>query len=222
MAHLLLGVLPLALGAAVSPTLLMVEVLALSTGRSPVKKGWAVAAGSATALAAITAAGLALGRAAAHRHPHHAIDAGIDALAAALLAWLVVHQLRLRDEPAKGPSMLERLGETSASSFFMAGLVMMLTNFSTLILLLPALRVITRSPVDLAGQGLALGMLLVIALLPVLAPVGLVSLLGRRARPALASLNSFASSHSLAISVSLELVFCAYFLVKLALELLAT
>jgi hypothetical protein len=44
--HLLFQILPLACGAAISPTLLIIAVLSLSSPVHPLKSGWAVAAGS--------------------------------------------------------------------------------------------------------------------------------------------------------------------------------
>jgi hypothetical protein len=222
MAHLLLTLLPLALGAAVSPTLLMVEVFALSAKTAPVAKGWMVAAGSALALAAYTALGLGVGAAASHRGSHHAVDAVVDTVAAGLLGWLLAHQLAQRRRESAKPSLIDRLDSASQRAYFAAGFVMMVSNFSTLILFLPALRLITRAPVTSLDQLVAVAFLLLVALAPVLVPVSLVTMLGRRAQPGLATLNRAVTDHSLAITMTLEAVFFAYFVIKAVLEILAT
>ena len=215
MPSLLLQLLPLALGAAVSPTLLMVEVLALSTRTAALLRGWLVAAGATLALGAYVALGLLAGAGISGRHrPHHAIDASIDLLAALLLAWLLLHQWIARRRGRTGTSLSERLDDASSKTFFIAGLLLMCTNFSTLILVMPALRLITRSELVLGDRSLAVALLMAIALMPVLLPVGLVSALGKRAQPALDGLNRVVSRWSYQISLALELIFLAYFLVK--------
>jgi len=219
---LLLTLLPLALGAAVSPTLLMVEVFALSASTSPIIKGWLVALGATAALIVYAALGLLAGSALPHSHPHHAIDAAIDLTAAVLLGWLIIHQLSSRGAASSKPSLAQRLDAASGRTFFIAGFVMMVTNFSTIILFMPAIRIITKAQVALSGRGLALILVMLIALLPVLAPVSVVTILGDRASVALAKLNDVVTRRSLAITITLEAIFCAFFLIKGITELTAS
>jgi hypothetical protein len=58
--HLLGIVLPLALGAAITPTIVGVQVLTLSAPRSPLKRAWLLAAGCAAVLLVESAIALAL------------------------------------------------------------------------------------------------------------------------------------------------------------------
>ena len=187
----------------------MVEVLALSTRTSAPLRGWLVAAGATLALGLLAGAGVS-GR---HR-PHHAIDASIDVLATVLVAWLVLHQWIAHQRGRSGPSLSERLDDASSKTLFIAGLLLMLTNFSTLILVMPALRLIARSGLALADRSLTVALLMAIALMPVLFPGGLASALGRRAQPALDGRNRVVSRWSYQISLVLELIFFVYFLVK--------
>ena len=221
MSTLLLTLLPLALGAAVSPTLLMVEVFALSASSSPIIKGWLVALGATIALIIYAALGLLAGSALPHSHPHHAVDAAIDLTAGVLLGALIIHQLSSRGASSK-PSLAQRLDAASGRTFFIAGFVMMMTNFSTIILFMPAIRIITKAQVALSGRGLALVVVMLIALLPVLAPVSVVTILGDRASVALAKLNDVVTRRSLAITITLEAIFCAFFLIKGIIELTAS
>ena len=86
----------------------------------------------------------------------------------------------------------------------------MLVNFSTLILFLPALHEISRSSSGPADRGVAFGLLCVITLLPVLAPVVVVTVLGTRAEPALEATHAFVSRHARQIGIAIEVVFAVY------------
>jgi hypothetical protein len=90
----------------------------------------------------------------------------------------------------------------------------MVLNFSTLVLFLPALHEITRSSASLAARAVTFALLFVITLLPVLAPAGLVSVLGVRARPALDAAHGFVTRHSRQIGIAIELLFAVYLAVK--------
>ena len=90
----------------------------------------------------------------------------------------------------------------------------MLVNFSTLVLFLPALHEITRSSVALVGRSMAFAVLYLITLLPVLIPVGLVTVLGDRAQPVLDATHTFVTRHSRQIGMVIEVVFAVYLLWK--------
>ena len=120
------------------------------------------------------------------RHNHSPADAGIDLAAGVLLALLAARALRPGKTAAEShhDRTQTRLAEAPTILFVGAGGLGMLVNFSTLLLFLPALHEISRSPVSLAGKGATWLILVVITLLPVLIPVTLVLLLGRRGQPA--------------------------------------
>ena len=96
MSHLLATVIPLALGAAVSPILFGIEMLALTSSHSPKVRAWLVAAGSLAILLVFSVAGLLLSTSLPHHRPHPHIDGAIDLLAAGLLAWLALRTWRRR------------------------------------------------------------------------------------------------------------------------------
>jgi hypothetical protein len=199
----------------------MVEVFALSAKTTPVAKGWLVAAGAGMTLVVYGILGFLAGSGVPHKQPHHGIDAGISIAAAALLGWLIVHQVLGRNSSSSKPSLAQRLDHASGRTFFLSGLLMMLTNFSTIILFFPAIRIITKANVLLPDKGVSLLILTLVALSPVLLPVLVVTLLGERATPGLTRLNSFVTRRSLVISLSIEGIFFVYFAVKAVLELSA-
>ncbi len=214
MSHLFAALLPLALGAAVSPVVLMTEVLALSSAERPKLKGWLVVAGSGLILVAYELAILFVGaHLSANKRPHHLEDAIVGLGAAALLGWLLLKGWRSRGTN-KGPGVLGRLAGAKPGAFFGIGMLIMLTNASTLILVLPAVRLINHAHVSGAEQAAALGLLTVFGLLPALAPAVLVSALGASGARLSAALNRFVEAHAAQLTMGLEAVFLVYFLVK--------
>jgi hypothetical protein len=78
----------------------------------------------------------------------------------------------------------------------------MLTNVSTIILLLPGSHVVTRSDAGTAAKAVALAVLLVVVLLPLLLPPLVVTVLGHRADPLLASHNRLVVGHQRALNAA--------------------
>ncbi len=218
MAGLVASVLPLAIGAAISPTLLALQLLVLTGTTKPVARAWALAAGSAVVLAAFSLLGVTVLN---HLHPakhgHHSVrDAVIMFVAAGLLAALAARSLLRRPTPAEQQTSRTAGRLQSAPTFWFVGVgaIGMLVNFSTLVLFLPALHEITRSDVSLSGRIVAFAVLFVIALLPVLAPVTLVTVLGQRVAPALTATHGFVNRHSRQIGITIEVVFATYLVIR--------
>jgi Sap, sulfolipid-1-addressing protein len=214
---LLAIVLPLALGAAISPTLFALEILVLSGRRHPVARAWALAGGAAATLIAFSVLGLTLlQNLHSGRHNHSPADASIDLVAGILLALLAARALHPRKTAAEShhDRTQSRLADTPTILFAGVGGLGMLVNFSTLLLFLPALHEISRSSVSLPGKEITWLILTVITLLPVLIPVTLVVILGHRASPLLDRLNAFVGSHSRQITVTIEVLFAVVLIWK--------
>ena len=213
-----MSVLPLAVGAAISPTLLTLQLLVLTGTTRPIARAWALAAGSALVLAVFSILGLTVLN---HLHPvdhhHHSLrGAVIMFTAAGLLVALAVRSLIRRPTPAEQHDSRTAGRLQTAPTFWFVGVgaIGMVLNFSTLVLFLPALHEITRSPIGLADRSLVFGLLFVIVLLPVLIPVALVTILGEHARPALEATRHFVARHSRQIGILIEVVFAAYLVAK--------
>ena len=137
-------------------------------------------------------------------------------VAAGLMAGLAVRSLLKRPTPAEQQKSrtAERL-ETAPTFWFLGvGALGMVVNFSTLVLFLPALHEITRSSVGTTGQVIAFAVLYVVTLLPVLAPVVLVSTLGSRIGPVLDATHAFVNRHARQIGVAIEAMFAVYLAAK--------
>ncbi len=134
MGRLLGIVLPLALGAAVSPTLLAVQLLTLSRKTAPVGRGWAFAAGCAAVLAALSVLALLVSRSTGGSHSSSDAGAIVKLAAAGLLAVLGVRNLRRPPQPPRP----ERTGLHPPRRAFALGVGLMLVNFSTLAPYFPA------------------------------------------------------------------------------------
>lgn len=218
MAALLASVLPLAVGAAISPTLVALQLMVLTGATKPVARAWALALGSAFVLGAFSVLGLTvLNRLHPAEHDHHSLrGAVIMFTAAGLLGVLAVRSIARRPTSAEQQTShtAERLANAPTAWFVGVGALGMVVNFSTLLLFVPALHEITRSPVDLAGRSVAFTVLFVITLLPVLLPVGLVTVVGPRADPVLAATHRFVSGHARQIGVVIEVVFAVYLVAR--------
>jgi len=217
MGQLLVAVLPLALGAAVSPTLLALQLLVLSGPVHRLARAWALALGAGLVLAAFS---LLCVTALQHVRPHHAhrsaTDATILIASGVLLGALAVRSRLRRATPGeKHTSATAGRMATAATPWFVGvGAFGMVVNFSTLLLVLPAVHEITHSSASASDRAVAFVVLYVIVLLPVLVPVVLATVLGRRADPVLSATHAWVGRNARTIGTVIEAVFAVYLLVK--------
>lgn len=205
MAKLLAIVLPLALGAAISPTTLAAQLVTLSRKTAPVRRAWALAGGYAVVLAGFSALALLLARSTGGPHSPSETGAIVKLAAAVLLVAVGVRELRTTPRPSR-PAHAGAHPQLSAFAF---GAGLMFVNYSSIILFFPAVHAIGISGVALAGKLIAFAVLFVIALLPAIAPPLVVTLLGARVTPLLGRLNRFFADHRRGIGASLCFGFAA-------------
>jgi threonine/homoserine/homoserine lactone efflux protein len=202
MGSLLAIVLPLALGAAVTPTIVGMQLVTLSGNVRPLARSWALAAGCAVVLAAVSALALLVAGISNALDDPSPAGGVVKLVAAALLAGLGVRAVRRRgsDRPAS-PRPSDQ--EPHLRRSFALGAGLMATNFSSLVLYFPAMHAIGISDASTDGRVLAFVLVFVIALVPAWAPPLLVWALGDRARRPLDRLGGFFTNHRQAIAATL-------------------
>lgn len=208
MARLLGIVLPLAFGAAVSPTVLALQLVTLSRKTAPIPRAWALAAGCASVLAGFSVLALLIAKSTGGSGSPSQAGAVVKLVAAVLLVAIGVRQLRKPPQPPRP----EHAGSHPLRQAFVLGAGLMLTNFSSIVLFFPAMHEIGISDVALDGKVLAFVLLYAVTLLPAVGPPLAVTLLGSRATPLLERLNRFFTDHRRGIGTGL----CFAFAVLLA------
>lgn len=207
MGPLLGQVLPLALGAAISPLLFLLQLSTL-TGKRPFARGAMLVAGAAIPLAAMGAIGVLLGsRTSLAGHPtvKASVDIGLGALLLALAARTV-----LRPPP---PPKAKPDHDPSLRRSFLLGAAAMVTNFTTFALYIPALKLIVESEVETAEKALATILVLVVTLSLALVPLLLVAVVPGSTR-ALEALGAFMTRHHRTLNVVICVGFGSWLLVR--------
>jgi hypothetical protein len=213
------SVLPFALGAAVSPTLLTIELLILSGKTKPKARAWFFVLGaSATLLAFAILCATVLSRAGdANGGPVNPWTVAIEGFVVVLLIAVGIRQLRPKKTPGEQHQsrVKSRLATASLPFFFGVGAVAMIANFSTLVLYLPATHVITRSTAPESTKVAASLMLFVITILPFWIPVLSVTIVGHRSDAFLAKVNALATRYSRQVNAGVCFLFAAIIAVSL-------
>lgn len=212
MGELFAEVVPLALGAAIAPTILTLELLALGTDVAPKRRGWAMALGYLVGLLAWAAVAIALTRHAggADTEPEWTALVRLAAAAALVIAGVVT---LVRGPSDKATRQLSP-AKPDLSAFFGVGAVVMLTNLTTLALFIPAVHLIGASDVAIEGRAVAFAIVVLITMLPAVLPPLAVSFVGEPAQRVLARLNAWLLRHSRAVGA----IVCFGFAVLLAVQ----
>ncbi len=208
MGRLLAETIPLALGAAISPVLFLLQLTTL-TGQRPVARGSMLALGAAVPLAAIGAAAVAAGSSSSSLTGDPTIKAALDIGLGSVLVGLGLWTLLHRRMP-KGPKPPR---EPSLRRSFLLGVAGMATNVTTFALYIPALKLIAASDVGTASKGLVTLLVFVIALSFVLIPLALTVAIPASKR-VLAGLGAWLTAHRRALNVVLALGFGIWLVAK--------
>lgn len=202
--------LPLASAAAVSPGLLAIVLLILSSENRPKARAWSYLLGVVTVILVVTLAGIVTLRALVETFGtlHCGWSVAIKVVVAVLLLGLGLRYLRPPDVLPAGqrPWLEDRLRAAGPPVFYVLGVATMSTNWSTLLLYLSALEVIRSTATSTAVTLLAWFLVLLITVGPLLLPVLAVTVVGHRSDRLLALLADFAGRHSHQIVAGLYLV----------------
>jgi hypothetical protein len=199
---LVVSIVPFAIGAATNPAALAIELLILSGANRAKARTWAYLFGFVVGLLIFTTiAFLLLGRMsdAGSGQPSVASRIISAVIAVALLA-LGIKTLIPKKGPKKPSKFAARIAAAKTPAFFGIGLLAMITDASSMILLLPALHEISLANDVVGVKFLATAVLLLIMLLPLVLPVLAVTVLRHRADSVLAKVNGFVSRHQSTIN----------------------
>ena len=166
MTSLLEETIPLALAAAISPVLFLLQLNTL-TGTRPIARGSALTAGAAVVLIVVSTIGVALGG--TGFSDRDSLQAAIN-IGFGLLLIAVGLRALLRPPKQKPASSSAR---TSLGRSFLAGAGGMASNVTTFALYIPALALIAASGLGLGQRGLAALVILVITLAVAWVPLAL-------------------------------------------------
>lgn len=129
------------------------------------------------------------------------VDIGLGVLLLALGAWLLLPRRTASSSPT---------APTGAGKLLTLGVAMMVTNLSTLVMVVAGLREVVRADVDVAGELIAVGVLVAGALTPVLLPLGLDVVAPGPSRRLLDPAQRLVARHGTTIGVVVSLIFGTY------------
>lgn len=234
MTQVLLKLLPLAFGAAISPIPFTIIVLILTQRDRPLRHSIAFAAGELLPLLAISVPAMITSRAIVKlgSSPGDKWSAYFDIACGLALAFLAVFTT-LRHSAKKSGELETDDGEADdgetgevgageepgaakkgALRYILMGLAAMLTNFSTIVIFIPAVKVIAEAGLPSTEKVMALVILLTITLSLTIVPITIYALAPERAAKILLPVGNWFKAHSHTISLVLMVVFSVYLLVK--------
>jgi Sap, sulfolipid-1-addressing protein len=200
-------VLPLAAGAAISPTVLTLQLLTLSHRTAPLARGWAIAAGYVAILAVETVLALVLAAGTGGSDTSSEAGAAVKLAFAIALALVGVRALR---QPPKPDAEETDGGGRRLSRYLGLGMVLMVTNVTTTMLFVPAIHDVGISDLDTADKAVVVALVVAITAIPAVVPPLAVSLLGEHAKRTLAALNRFTTAHRRTINASICFGFAVF------------
>jgi threonine/homoserine/homoserine lactone efflux protein len=217
MSELFRTVLPLALGAAISPTVLTVSVLLLSSKERPVARGISYLLGFLTVLAGYTALGLTVFDSVQHQpsSSERAVSDAVDVVIGIVLLLMAIRAVVRRRNGDDGDTPKPpKQRSVSLTAAFVTGIVMMLTNITSIVLYIPAMKDINHADVSTSDKAIVVLVALLITSLPALAPLTVRIVAPGPSVRLLTSLNQAISRHQHTIVVAVEVIFGVYLLAK--------
>ena len=221
---LLLQVLPLALGAALSPTLLALQLVILTGGKGATVRAWALALGRMTSLAIITVGGASLlarlpdVNTGSLRHSPYA--AAILAVGGLVLLAVAFREHRHPRDSHHTSRLTSRVIDAPAPALFAFGAGWMFVNASTLALYIPALHAITRSQAAEIGKLGVVTILFLLTSAAALLPPLAVTVFGDSVRPRLDAMQRWITAHGHSMSVAVTAGFGALLVVLAVVQML--
>lgn len=227
MVALLIKLTPLALGAAVSPVMLAAVILILSGRDRPLRRAIVFALGATVVLGAIGVfALLVLGGGTgggstdvSQGHAHSdSIDIAFGVLLLALAGRQVARILKGRAKPDVSDdeeieASVPKHG-TATIKYLAGGAAAMLMNFSTIVIYIPAMRILAEPGHTTAERAVGLAYVTLIAMAVAIIPIALYASAPRFAARMLEPVGTWTKRHSKEIGAVILIVFGIYLLFK--------
>ena len=212
MSYVLPGLVVLAIGGSIAPPLLLLTILFLGSQR-PLPNAGALMLGYFTTCAVIGISGITLfsGAEAAVSTVGRVISVTIGVL---LLVLGLRTVLAPPDPDSTPPKWMESIDSMSPPRAFGFGMVLFPLQVKNLAIFAACLNLIIVSSLGPEGSIVALGLVLLIFAIPVLALIGLYAAAPHRASKLLVSLRTWMEKNNRTITVVLCLVFGAFFLLR--------
>ena len=208
----LLGLIVLAIGGSIAPPLLLLTILFLGS-RRPLPNAGALALGYIITCAVIGILGLTFFGGA--QSIVSAVGRVISATVGGLLLVLGLRSLLGSPDPdASPPGWMESIDSMSPPRAFGFGMALFPLQIKNLAIFVACLELIIASSLSPQGSIAALGLVLVIFVVPVLVLMGLYLAVPQRASTMLGSLQTWMGNNSRAITVVICFVFGAFFLMR--------
>ena len=211
----IVAVLPFALGAMISPFVLTVQALILIGGVQPKARGWFYALGcTAFTLLYIVVVYVGFSRLPAGQSRPSPVLQGVELALAILFVVLAIRTYVHKKPPGDAHQSRVRhmVADAKPYTFFIVGLAVMATDLSSLIIIIPGVRVVQETEAAFSLQVIALLVVLLLTLLPALLPVGLATAFGHRADAFLLRLNHWVTAHTKLITAGICLMLAAFLL----------
>jgi Sap, sulfolipid-1-addressing protein len=207
-------VLPLAVGAALSPALLGLQVLNISRPRAPLSWAWSVAFGVALLLVAATVVALVFHLGTGGHKASPELKGVVKLVGAAALFGVAVYELvwdKGTPPKSRAPAEEDSAGSGVHWSMVGVGAGLVLPNLA---LYFPAAHEIAASDEGTVGRVVAFVLLFAIAMLPAAVPPLALILLGDRVKAPLQALNDYVIAHRRGATAAACLVFGLVLLVS--------
>ena len=196
----------------ISPFVLTVQALILIGGVQPKIRGWFYALGcTAFTMIYIVVVYLVFAKLPINSKPSPFLQ-GAEIALAILLVILAIRSYVHKKPP--GDEHQSRVRQMVASAkpwaFFLVGLAVMATDLSSLIIIIPGVRVVQETQAAATMQLIALLIALLLTLMPALLPVALATVFGKKADAFLLKLNHWVTKHTKLITAAICLILAVF------------
>lgn len=213
-----LEILPFALASAVSPLLLTFSILVLSSPKKGLQKAWMFVLGNAITISIVGSFIILLNLGAKQKVAQPTlVDVAFGFLAGLLLIIIAIRQFVKKPQPPKQQAK----GKDGLLKYLALGMVLMLSNYSTIIMYFPAATVLSTQFHTTTEKLYGLVAMIMFSLLPSLIGPVITVLMGKHANVVLVPLQKFVSKYGHILVAILFGAIGVFLLFKAAAKLMA-